>query len=211
MSQKNSVRIPDTIVADYRSADRSEKARLRATVDAALADTLRVVPTSPEDMASAMTEAIRLRGLLDAMKSTKPEAAPVDYVSLIANHRATLVAAIAAIDEGKVTLPEGVEVPDFTPDMVADGTPGEVAAFVKVAGRKAGRGSVAAYVEVVLQDATPGDVLTIADLRKAWTEGSHKGYPVAPPSAGAIAAFLDRGDHGYEETTNTKGTRAIIA
>ena len=78
------------------------------------------------------------------------------------------------------------------------------AKFATVSGRKGARGSVAAYVESVLGD----EPMTVAELRAAWTPCDD--YPKAAPSAGAIAAMLDRDNTDGITVTDVNGTKAAV-
>jgi len=164
----------------YADADAAEKARIRAYADAAIRDAIRD---------ANLSDAMEWTAARDAMRTEK---APVvrDYGRDIADMRATLVAAVAAIDAGAFVMPDGATAPvvddiDFSAGTVDAAT---VTRLTTVSGRKAGRGDVASYVATVC-DAP----MTIAQLRAAHVDGID-GYPVDPPSAGALGAYANRID-----------------
>jgi len=180
----------DTFVADYRAADRAGKAAIRAAVDSGILSALTSTPMDTDLAAHLGAVKVALKESGAAAEKSAP-----DYRTAIADLRATLLAAVARIDDGLITMPEGVEVPDLS-DMDWDaGTVDEKAAvrFATVTGRKSGRGSVGDYVDSVLGD----EPMTIAELRAAWSASDD--YPKAPPSAGAIGAYLDRVADGRTE------------
>lgn len=174
---------PATIAANYVAADTGEKARMRVAIGHDIDAAVRAT-----DFGAATV----LVGFRDVMVAPKSTVSGPDYVAAIADRRADLVAAIAAIDAGNFTLPEGVSLPDGDHDFTGGTTdPKSVARFATIGGRKSGRGDVAGYVDSVLGD----DPMTIKDMRAAWV--ASEDYPKAPPSHGAIAAMLDR-DGGAE-------------
>lgn len=195
----------DAIVAHYATLDSSGKGKFRATVTATMTAALtRMTDGAPDpDIATATT--------LASINLSTPKASPsVDYVARVADLRATLVAAVDAIDAGDFTLPEGVSMPDaITGDFRTGGTvdASAVARMVTVTGRKSGRGNVADFVASVVTD-TPR---TIAELRAAWSPSAD--YPTSAPSAGAIGAMFDRVDGGTDDfaVVDINGVRGAVA
>lgn len=189
----------EAAVAAYHAATGAEKVRIRNAAQTA----------ANEAMLAA--DAVTAMAWLEAMKAmtVTTSTVEVDYVARIADHRATLVAAIARIDEGDVTMPSGVEVPSYEAADVMDGTPGSTDGLVRITGRKAGRGSVADWVASVVTD----EAATVAQLRARWTATDD--YPKSAPSAGAIAAMLDRLDGGAHELgfaeINLNGKRGVVS
>lgn len=166
----------DAAAAIYADADNATKARLRADADAAVRDYIMA-----DDYAAAKNAAT----VRDTFK-TAPKSTEVDYAQLVADHYATLKAAVEAMDLGHYTLPEGVDADaaDGWADKV--GVAGSTDHLIVVKGRKAGRGAVVAWIESVVDD-TP---TKIADLRKRWVPTTD--YPKSAPSAGAIGAAFNR-------------------
>lgn len=176
----------DDVTTAYRAADVSGKAAMKAAVKAAM---------KAAAIAGDGDLALHLIGIESAMTAAPKERAVVDYAQVVADHIATLEFALAAARSGDLTMPEGVAVPDAEAVAQRTGTPDmkRAATMLTVSGRKAGRGSVAGYVESVLGD----DPMKIADLRAAWSPSAD--YPKAPPSAGAIGAMFDRIENGSDE------------
>lgn len=190
----------ESTIAAYEAADRGGKARIRATLNRDLLDAMK---SGDSTTAFAIVEVVKQ---LDA-HAAKPSTPEVDYVARIADLRASLMAAVHAIDDGQVIMPSGVSCPEYVPSEIAGGTPDEalVKRLVTVTGRKAGRGNVADWVASVVTD----EPATIATLRARWTATDD--YPKAAPSAGAIAAMLDRGGDDRFEEVELNGRRAIRA
>lgn len=166
------------VASAYAAADVSTKAAMRADHKAAVFAAAMAVDG---DLASHLVS-------LDAgMVATKAAPAPVDYASRVADRIATLESAIQRLRDGFPVLPEGVTV-DLTDADLTGGTVDarEVERLVVITGRKAGRGSVADWLDSVLGD----EPMSIADLRSAWV--ATEDYPKSAPSAGAIGACLDR-------------------
>lgn len=197
----------DDITTAYRAADVSAKAAMRAEAKVAMKSAL-----ESGDMALAL----HVNALEDAL-TTAPKSAPVtDWTGRIRDLRATLLHAVSMIDNGDMTFPEGVT---FDPTGI-DFTGGNVdeksaAKFAVVTGRKAGRGSVADYVFEALTHIAERDgdngPSTVTELRAAWVPGMSSDYPKAAPSAGAIAAMLDRDNaESFRAVTVTRGGRSII-
>jgi hypothetical protein len=185
----------DDIAAAYVAATPSEKSAMRTAATDAI--TAAVVAGDVE----AAQRCVAARDAMVAAKSTTPV---VDYAARIADHRATLVAAITAIDGGNYTLPDGVSCDVSTVDFAA-GVAGDVSRFVAVSGRKSGRGNVADYIAATLGD-TP---MTIAGLRAGWV--SSDDYPTAPPSSGAIGACLLRDDDDRFDAVDVDGKAGAVA
>lgn len=180
----------ESAAAAYAAADQSGKAHLRSD---------RVAAMTAAVKSGNIELAMHLADLEPALSVPKSSTPAVDYVTVVANLRATLVQALAAIDNRDgIVLPEGVTVdwPEELPTGTADMTAARK--LVTLSGRKSGRGNVAAYVDSVLGD----DPMTVAQLRGAWV--ASEDYPNEPPTSGAIAAMLDRDggtDLGFAVTT----------
>jgi hypothetical protein len=177
-----------TIADAYAAADAPGKARMRAAAEKAMTDAIGRAATDP---AGAMADAMAAKAARDAMVTEKA-ASVIDYAAMVADHRATLVRAIAMIDNGDFTMPEGVDASaaEGWIDRVGVANEKAAAAMTVVRGRKAGRGAVIDYIDSVLGDAP----MTISDIRKAHVPTAD--YPTNPPSAGAIGAAFDRIDDG---------------
>ena len=176
----------DDIVTAYRAADTSGKAYMRNYADAALHAAI-----GAGDLVAAQA----IIADTTAMRTPAAVVRTVDYAALIADRRAVLVAAVAAIDAGQVTLPDGVTLTDLPDDYAATVDMSEVTRLTTFSGRKSGRGDVAAYVagSVEASGAASGTHLTVADIRRTFRNDD---YADAAPSAGAVAAYLNRVDAG---------------
>lgn len=172
----------DAVVVAYRAADVSGKSYMRAY--AASARDAAIV-------AGDVVAAVAVIDTMTAMMAPVTRTVAVDYATTVANRRASLVAAIAAIDAGDLVMPSGVSVPVMTDDDFAGGVPvaSDVTRFVTVSGRKSGRGDIPAYVSDALS-AMASDVTTarVSDIRKFGNDD----YAAGAASAGAVAAYFDR-------------------
>lgn len=184
-----------SVTDDYRAADRDAKATMRRDVTTAI-----MAAVSSGDIMAAQ-HAVACR---DAMTVDRKSTVSVDYAARIADHAATLSAALSAIMAGDYTLPDGVSVDVSTVDFSA-GVAGDVSRYVAVSGRKSGRGSVSDYIASVVTDAPS----TIAAMRAAWSATDD--YPTAPPSAGAIGAALVRDDDDRYAAVTVDGVRGAVA
>jgi hypothetical protein len=185
----------DDITTAYRAADRTEKARMRADVTDAI-----TTAVGAGDIAAAQ-HAVALR---DAMTVDRKSTVEVDYAGRIADHAATLRAALDAIESGAYVLPDGVTVDVSTVDFGA-GVASDVSRYVSVSGRKSGRGSVSDYIASVVTS----DPMTIAAMRAAFVASDD--YPTTPPSAGAIGAALVRDDDDRYAAVDIAGVRGAVA
>lgn len=169
--------------AAYQAADAKGKAAMRSGIQAAIASAV-----SAADIELAQ-HYLAVQSVLVVTKVT-PD---VDWVAVVRQRRADLVAALAAIRSGQFDLPDGATIPDDA-DLTG-GTPDDdaVAALLVFKGTRKASGSVKDYLAAHVT----GTPQSIAELRRAWTtaDASH-GYPEAPPSSGAIGAAFSRGVDG---------------
>lgn len=173
----------DDVTTAYRAADVSGKAAYRAAIGDAIDAAIR----AGDIVAAGTYVAFR-----DAMTTAPKSTVTVDYAARIADMRATLVAAIDAIDAGRAILPDGVPMPVGPVSIAGTVDAASVVRMTTVTGRKSGRGNVIDYVSGIMADAS--GPMTIADIRSAWSATSD--YPTSAPSAGAIGAAFDRIDAG---------------
>lgn len=168
----------DDVTVLYRDADVTTKAAMRRDITDAITSAVIAGDVSAAQHAVAMR---------DAMSAAPKSSVTVDYAARIADHAATLSAALAAVMAGDYTLPDGVSVDVSTVDFDG-GVAGDVSRYVSVSGRKSGRGNVSRFISDALSRCD--GPATIAQLRAAWTATDD--YPTAPPSSGAIGACLNR-------------------
>lgn len=168
--------------AAYQAADQATKAHMRATVAADM-----VAAIGAGDLATAQ----QLVAIQAELKAARPEKTGPDYAAAIRDLRASLLAAVSAIELGEAILPEGVDFDQSTVDFdeSAHVDVKLVTRLITVAGRKAGRGSVDDYVfEALTRLDGPA---TITQLSAAWV--ASEDYPKSAPSTGAIGAAIKRG------------------
>ena len=161
----------------YVAADVKGKATMRADIKKAISS---AVDSLNFDLAKALVD-------VDKTFFTPMATVEVDWAGRIVDLYATLRDAAEGLKEGFVTLPEGVVAPDLSEvDWEAGTVDFQLAKkLATVAGRKAGRGAVVAWIESVIGD----EPATISQLRSRWVATSD--YPKAAPSAGAIGAAFD--------------------
>jgi hypothetical protein len=211
----------DVALAAYRAADIGGKNRMRTAFRDAIGAA--VVRAASGDVA-ALADAAAYVAIVESFGPADRPAVVVDYAARIADRRASLVAALAAIDAGTVIMPDGVDAPTVPADgWPTDGTVD--AAFVRsattIGGRKNGRGDVPAYVARVMAACdAPTDGWTATRLHAAWTADiGGDDYPASGPSVGAIGAAFVRvidgadgtDDYGWTVETNAAGTRVAVA
>lgn len=203
---------PDaTMVAAYAAASVGEKNRMRSAIGDAIGAA--VVAASMGDT-DALARAATLVATRDAFGPATPDRPAVDYGMALANRRATLVAALAAIRAGDYVLPDGATVNGDIPWLSGTPDAAMVRDYATVTGRKNGRGAVVPFIVAAL--ATGSGPMTASDIHNAWSAvGATDDYPTAGPSVGAIGAAFMRvlngadgaDDYGFDVTTNATGTR----
>ena len=191
-TQESSVLNRDDMVAAYVAADKSTKARLRATwrtnMEAAL-------------MAGDMeTATVYLTATNMAKAATKPSTVTVDYAQLVADRIATLEAAIVAMRD--IDLPDGADV-DF--DTLPDGTPNmaDVAKLATIRTRSGKRNDIADFIASAVGESTE------------WVKVSAMSPAASNVSSGAVSARLNAwlddpttAPDGYEAGHDEKGRLA---
>lgn len=175
---------PTEVTEFYASLDRKGKSAARTAMGEQFTAHVTAVASGEAD-AATITEWLQRK---ESLVTKSPTAEPVNYAQLVADHVATLRAAVEAFESGDLTpiLPESVDTDAAEGWADLEGVAGDVSAFAKVSGRKGKRGSVGDYIESVLGD----EPMTVAQLRAAWSPSED--YPKSAPSAGAVSAWLTR-------------------
>lgn len=169
--------LPST--SDYLSADRSEKAKMRAMVEKAMKSAIDAM-----DLSAAKSA----KDLLDTFVTARPEKSEKDYNGMVSAYVSALRVMADKVEKGEVSVPG---VPDgFVFDPTGSDPSGdEVASMVSILEavkpfRNANRNDIHAAIESVFEGAESGTFHTFAAIARI----------AGLPSAGAVAAAADRGD-----------------
>lgn len=175
MSSTTSTTALSSLVAEYPSADKARKAAIRTTLTAEMKGHLK---------AGRFVEAQDTFAAIEALAPASAPKAEVDWSQKVADRRATLVRALAILDEG--TRPEGVpsEVTLEVREGVADEDKASAIALARVT-RNAEGVSIQDVVTKAFEGLKSGAFLTFAQVAQRG------GHPNGSGATGALAARVD--------------------
>lgn len=180
--------VNEEIISEYRSADRAGKAKIRAALEAAMD-----AAVGAFDMAGALAAR---NTLLACKENGGPAKSEVDYQAVVARRIEALRLAADNLENG-VSVPSGFpegfryvrsEVELSTEDAEAIAAEAKSIAETKLVRRVSSgeRHSIADVVERAFEGATKGTTLKVSEIVRRGRTDEYA------PSAGAVAAFLER-------------------